>query len=247
LSLLINADSEYYTATGGSFGTNLTACSFAIWVKRDSGTSSSQAYAMIAPSLSTVTNMLLLAHNSGNADVWVYPQNSQHRIADGVAANTTVWQLLVITYQEDVEYKVWIGPAGGSLSSVTDSVPSEFFNDTFDEIAIGGASMNGVHTSWHARARLAHCAFWDTKLSSAQVAELHNGGTAGAGKNPTAVAAANLKFYAPLTTNATVTTGSVTLSATGSPTFDGAENPTVDAAAAAATTSNLRRLLVGIG
>jgi hypothetical protein len=237
MSLLINADAEYYSGTGGSFGSNLTQCTFAIWIKRDSGTSGTQAYAHISPLLTSVTNMLLLAHNGGNADVWVYPSNSQHRIADGVAANTTTWQLLVITYEQSVEYKLWIGVgSGGALSSVADSAPAESFNDAIDSISIGSA-QNGVHDTWHARCRLAHCAFWDAKLSSAQVAELHNGGVAGAGKNPTAVATSNLKFYAPLTSDATVHTGGITLSATGSPTFDAVENPAVDAVGGAASTS----------
>lgn len=84
-------------------------------------------------------------------------------------------------------------------------------------------------SGWTSRCRLAHSFFYTKELIATEVGELFNGGTAGAGKNPQAVQNANLTFYAPLTSDATVTVGGVSLSATGTLTYDGADNPNVEA------------------
>jgi len=228
MSLIIDADNEYLTGTGFSGGTGNTEMSVAVWVKRNSGTSNSQAYMGIGPDFDDNWNVIDIAHNGTGADCWVYPQNSQYRIIAGPNANSTAWQLLVLTFKQNAAPKVYTAITGGSVSTYTHgTTPTEYFSDLVDSVRIGKGGFSTA--DWYCRARLAHAAVWNKELTSAQVSELFNGGTAGAGKNPQAVQAANLKFYSPLTSDATVTVGGISLSATGTLTYDGADNPNVEA------------------
>lgn len=228
MSLIINADGEYIAGGGTVFGASgLTECTFGIWVKRDSASSAYQSYAYIGRDVADAYGSMCLAHNGNGPDCWAEPSGATHRINSGSGSDSTSWQLLVLTYKKDVEAKTYAGITGGSLVTNTLSSPTYAFNADIDNVRIGIGRATA--DEWYPRAKLAHNFFYDVALTPAQVAELFNGGTAGAGKNPQAVQAANLKFYAPLTSDATVTIGGVTLSATGTITYDGAENPNVEA------------------
>lgn len=228
MSLIIDADDEYLSGSGPVFGASgLSEATFAIWAKRNTASATYQSYAYIGRNAAEGYGSMWLAHNGTAVDCWVTPSGAQHRIIGSSEANSTAWQLLVLTYKNGVASKVYAGITGGSLATVTGAVSANTFNADLDNIRIG----LGLPTAdgWYPRARLAHCAFWTKELTAAQVDELFNGGTAGAGKNPQAVQNANLTFYAPLTSDATVTVGGVSLSATGTLTYDGADNPNVEA------------------
>ena len=228
MSLIINADGEYIAGGGTVFGASgLTECTFGIWVKRDSASSAYQSYAYMGRNAAEAYGSMCLAHNGNGPDCFIEPSGATYRVNSGSGADSTAWQLLVLTYKKDVEAKTYAGITGGSLVTNTLSSPTYAFNADIDNVRIGIGRATA--DEWYPRAKLAHNFFYDVALTPAQVAELFNGGTAGAGKNPQAVQAANLKFYAPLTSDATVTIGGVTLSATGTLTYDGAENPNVEA------------------
>jgi hypothetical protein len=224
MSLIINADTEYLSGTGGAFGTNLTQATFAIWVKRDAANSSYQGYGKIAPDVSVNENSITLNHNGIKADCFAYPGANEYRIDNAGDTNSTAWQLFVLTYKQTDFIKLYTAITGGSVISTNDNfVSNEYFNATLSQVRIGYG-----YTDWFARCRLAHCAFWNTELTASQVSELFNGGAGGAGKNPQAIASSNLTFYAPLTTDGSVTVGGITLSPTGTITYDAAENPNVE-------------------
>lgn len=228
MSLIINADGEYLSGSGTVFGASgLTEATFAIWVKRDSASSTYQSYCYIGRDVALPYGSMWLAHNGTASDCFVVPSGSERRTVGSGDANSTSWQLLVQTYKKDVATKVYAAITGGSVVATTGVTDANAFNADLDNIRIGlGAPLAD---GWYPRARMAHCAFWNKELTAAQVNELFNGGTAGAGKNPQSVQNANLTFYAPLTSDATVTIGGVSLSATGTLTYDGADNPNVEA------------------
>ena len=228
MSLIINADGEYLSGSGTVFGASgLTEATFAIWVKRDSASSTIQSYCYIGRDVANPYGSMWLAHNGTASDCFVVPSGSERRTVGSGDANSTSWQLLVQTYKKDVATKVYAAITGGSVVATTGITDANAFNADLDNIRIGLGTP--LADGWHPRARMAHCAFWNKELTAAQVDELFNGGTAGAGKNPQAVQNANLTFYAPLTSDATVTIGGVSLSATGTLTYDGADNPNVEA------------------
>lgn len=228
MSLIIDANGEYLSGSGAVFGASgLTEATLAIWVKRDSASSTYQSYCYVGRDVADPYGSMWLAHNGAASDCFVEPSGAQRRTVGSSDANSTAWQLLVQTYKKDVATKVYAAITGGSVVTATGPTGSDVFNADLDNVRVG----LGMPTAdgWYPRARLAHYAFWDKELTSAQVSELFNGGTAGAGKNPQAVQNANLKFYAPLTSGATVTVGGISLSATGTLTYDGADNPNVEA------------------
>ena len=228
MSLIIDADGEYLSGSGlvlSALGE--TEASMMIWVKRDSGSSFGQSYCYTGRDPAHLYGSMRLDHNGYAPDCFISPGSAEIRVIGGSEANSTSWQLLVMTYKKDVGTKVYSGIAGGSLTTITGTISSEAISGDVDNIRIGNGSLDA--SSWYARCRLAHKAYWNKELSAAEVAELFNGGTAGAGKNPQAVANANLKFYASLTSDATVTVSGITLSATGTLTYDGADNPNVEA------------------
>lgn len=89
-------------------------------------------------------------------------------------------------------------------------------------IAIGAQYQAGVYGA-DTEGKIAHVAIWNIALSDAEVASLAGGA------NPLAVQAANLVAYWPLTADLVDVVGAVTLTNGGGVTFDGADNPTVDA------------------
>lgn len=228
MSLIINADGEYLSGSGAVFGASgLTECTYAIWVKRDSASSAYQSYAYMGRNAAEAYGSICLAHNGNGPDCFIEPSGATYRIDSGSGADSTAWQLLVLTYKKDVEAKTYAAITGGSVVTHTLATPTYAFNADLDCVRVGVGRATA--DEWYPRARLAHHAFWNIALSAAQVNELFNGGIAGAGKNPQAVANANLTYYAPLTSDATVTVGGISLSATGTLTYDGADNPNVEA------------------
>ena len=228
MSLIINADGEYLAGSGTVFGaTGLTECTAAIMVKRDSASSTYQSYFYLGRNPTEQYGSLFLAHNGNGPDCFAVPSGAERRVASTSGANSTGWQWLFLTYKKDVEAKTYAAIIGGSIVTNVLSNPTEAFNADIDCVRIG----LGLYAAdgWYPRAKLAHAAFWNVALSPAQIADIVSGGAGGISKNPQAVQNANLTFYAPLTSDATVTIGGVSLSATGTLTYDGADNPNVEA------------------
>ena len=230
MSLIIDADGEYLQATGGAFSpASFTEATFGIWVKRDSASSTYDAYAAMMNSLAAELTGFALAHDGAFADGLVWAAGAGRRANGKGSTGSTAWQLLVFTYKQGGDVRVYTGITGGSLTNQTfdGNNTTDYFTTPMTQVRIGGGadSMSG----WTSRCRLAHSFFYTKELTATEVGELFNGGTAGAGKNPQAVQNANLTFYAPLTSDATVTVGGVSLSATGTLTYDGADNPNVEA------------------
>lgn len=229
MSLVIDADSEWLQATTGAFGTNLTGASFLIWVKRTVASSGAQGYAFISDDLTTNTNAMCLAHNGNTTDSWIWAANDTRRIDAPINVATTSWQMLLLVYEKDVGNRIYAGTQGGSLNSQTyGSASTTTINSTLSQIRLGGPGGTTIPT-WYCRAKLAVGAFWDTALTGTNAATLFNGGAAGAGADPRNVVSANLKFLSLLTSDGTVQTGGVSLTTVGSPTFDGADNPNIEA------------------
>ncbi|HQU77985.1 MAG TPA: hypothetical protein PLU47_00810 [Azonexus sp.] len=237
MSLIINADGEELYANILLAAAGLTECTIGTWVKRDSASSAYQSYVFAGRAIDDSYGSVWIAHNGAGSDCFVVPSGSQRRTVNASDANSTAWQLLIQTFKKDVATKVHAGITGGSLVTTIGITDANSFNSDLDWIRIGGGADNNA--AWWPRCRLGHSFFYDIALSDAECGELFNGGTAGAGKNPQAVRGANLKFYAPLTSGATVTVGGVSLSAAGTLTYDGADNPNVDAYGADTTAPTL--------
>lgn len=228
MSLIIDADGEYLSGGGAVLlASGATEFTHAIWVKRNTASAAYQSYAYVGRNPAEEYGSIWLAHNGNGPDCFVIPSGAQYRVNSASGADSTAWQLLVLTYKKDVEAKTYAGITGGSLVTHTLSSPTYAFNADIDEIRIGVGAP--IIDGWYPRCKLAHHAFWNKCLSPSEAAELFNGGTAGAGKNPQAVANANLTFYAPLTSDATVSVSGITLSATGTLTYASGDNPNVEA------------------
>ena len=228
MSLIIDADGEYLSGSGVTLlPSGCTEATFAIWVKRASASSTYQSYAYAGRTAAEAYGSFWVAHNGDGPDCFAVPAGLQSRAASTAGANSTSWQVLVFTYKNGVATKTYAGIVGGSLVSFTGETGYAAYNHDVDNIRIGLGEQTA--SGWYPRARLAHCALWDKALTATEAGELFNGGTAGAGKNPQAVANANLKFYAPLTSDATVTVSGISLSATGTLTYDAGDNPNVEA------------------
>lgn len=233
MSLNITADSQYYagTASPAFNASGLANFSFGIWVKR-TNTALSEMYAEIGRAIGDEHDMVALGDGGTVSDGYVCAGGTQDRMNGMGSTNSTSWMLRIYTFEQGQFTQSYVGIQSGSPSwtaTAGNTTMSLATVSAIDEIRIGGATTTlGSMSGWMCRAKLAHCFFYNKTLSSTEARELFDGGTAGAGKNPTAVAAANLKFYAPLTTDQTVHTGGVTLAATGTPAFDGADNPNVD-------------------
>lgn len=242
MSLIINADGEYLTGTGGTFSpSSFTEMSFGIWVKKGVALSTYYAYAAIAAALSNDSNAAALAHYWDKTDGYIWPGPANRRANNKGNTNSTAWQFLLFTYKQGGDVKVYTGITGGSLTNelFDGNSTADSFTAAFTQIRIGHAMDSFLSGAWHSRSNLAHCCFWTKELTAAEAGQLFNGGTAGAGKNPQAIQNANLTFYAPLTSDATVTVGGVSLSATGTLTYDGADNPNVEAYGGGSTSYTL--------
>lgn len=228
MSLIINADGEYLSGSGTVFATaGLTEFTVAICVKRDVATAAYQSYMYLGREPTDGYGSIWIAHNGSGPDCFAVPSGASRRVNGGTGADTTNWQWVFETYKKDVEHKAYVAQVGGSVTSFTDAVPTDAFNADLDHIRIGLGEA--LADGWYPRCKLAQPVFWDVCLTPAQIADLVSGGSGGISKNPQAIAAANLKFYASLASDATVTVSGVSLAATGALTYDGADNPNVEA------------------
>lgn len=227
MSLIINSDGEYLSGSGTVFATTgLSEFTVAVCVKRDVASSAYQSYMYLGREPTDSYGSIWIAHNANGPDCFTVPSGASRRVAGGTGADTTNWQWLFETYKKDVEHKTHVAQIGGSVTSFSEVIPTEVFNADIDHIRIGLGTP--LANDWYPRCKLAQPVFWDVCLTSAQIADLVSGGSGGISKNPQAIASANLKFYASLASDATVTVGGVSLSATGTLTYDGADNPNVD-------------------
>ena len=121
------------------------------------------------------------------------------------------WYHVLFVHTSDSDIDIYVDDSGtNSTTTITpDGMP--------DEAYIGARAG-----STPAYAYIAEVAFWNVALSAASITSLAGGA------NPLAIEAANLTDYFPLKDDTGNDQGSITLSATGSPTQD-ASHPTIDA------------------
>ena len=174
-------------------------------------------------------NLILRAASGTDYDHSLLLQGGDQRMQTAGAVTANTWETIGVTVTAGVARIAYRNGVAVQTVSGAGQIGWEF-GQGFDAIWIGYFFPSSSYGQHSGRFKIAHCAAWKTGLSAAQHAALHNGGTAGAGVNPTSVANSDLVFYAPLTTDATVTTPSgLSLVATGSPTYDSGDNPPVDA------------------
>lgn len=153
--------------------------------------------------------VMFRATNSGGS-------NANITTSTGFTASTWRHACAVATSTNTVRH-VYLDGAGkvSSSSNIRDITAAT-------RIAIGAQYQAGVYGA-DTEGKIAHVALWNIALSDAEVASLAGGA------NPLAVQAANLVAYWPLTADLVDVVGAVTLTNGGGVTFDGADNPTVDA------------------
>jgi hypothetical protein len=227
MSLVISADSQRLSASGfspalWSSTTDLTIVAkvkvtASFWANffgiTDAGNETFNS-AVLRAATGTVYDHLVRLQGDGSG-----------RLEAAGSVNANAWDTIGITVLGGVARIAYLN----GVATQTINTAQNTFNSPLDGIWIGFFQPEGLGQST-GRFKIAHCAAWKTGLSAAQHAALHNGGTAGAGVNPTSITASDLVFYAPLTADATVTTPSgLSLVATGSPTYDSGDNPPVDA------------------
>ena len=134
-----------------------------------------------------------------------------------------VWHLVVARYNAiDSRECLVNGTANSGSNGVTNGPLS-------DEISIGRAVVDGTRL----QGKTGHGSVYSRSLSDAEVVDL------AAGKNPQDIA--DLVYYLDmLTSGLTDSVGGVTMSIVGTATFDGADNPPVNAAAAGAGGSSFQ-------
>lgn len=223
MALVISADGQKLAAQKGTpFWTSATEFSTAVRVKITTAQWGNLFGICDFDNAAYNTAPLRTAAGT-NYDYGLRLQGNDRRM-DGVGTVGAGWDLVVLTYKQN-----------GSRIAYVNGSPVMTVSANMDVYWAGGVGFNyacfGImpYDGSNARAKIAHGAVWNKELTAAEVAALYNGGAGGAGKNPTTVAAANLVFYAPLTSDASVSVGGVTLTATGSPTFDSGDNPNVEA------------------
>lgn len=232
MSLVISADGQKLAAQKGTpFWTTTTEFSVAVWVKITTA-QWGNLFGICDFANPSYNNAPLRTAAGTTYDHGLRLQGGDYRM-DSSGLVTGGWDLIVITYKKDgsrISYR------NGSVALTASTGTSAYWSGGvgFDYVCFGVMPYDASNS----RSKVAHGAVWNKELTAAEVASLYNGGTAGAGKNPTAVQNANLVFYAPLTSDATVSVGGVTLTATGSPTYDGADNPNVDAAGGGSTVTH---------
>ena len=228
MSLVLSADGQNLdSGNSTTLWTGAQSFTLAVWFKKASGLDGS-LFGVIRSDYPTVSNACLRFSN-GIFDHGMKIANADMRMDDS-GALTSGWDLAVLTVNDVVEVKSYFN---GTLKN-TKAIPGLNWGGPADRIIVGNHTLIGWDTG---RGKIAHAALWDTVLSAAQVADLWNGGAGGAGKSPTAVARANLRTYLPLISNATDETGTFTLTATGAPAYDAADNPNVEASGPADTTA----------
>jgi hypothetical protein len=240
MSMVITQDASYVAGTASSAfaAAGLQGATFGLWVKRTTP-SRSDMYAEIGRAIGDEHDLIAIGDAGAATDGQCCFGGTQDRMNGMGSTNSTAWQLRVYVFTRNAVNVSYVGTVGGSLVAGNGNITMALASvSAIDEVRIGGAmtTLNG-QSGWWCRAELAHAFFYNKALSQAEVQELFNGGAAGNGKNPTAVAAANLRFYAPLTSDASVNTGAVTLTASATaPTFSSGSNPPVDAVGGSDTT-----------
>lgn len=226
MSLVISADTQRLSGSWGSpVWTVQTEFSIAVWVKVTAA-QWGDIFTMTDGANPSYSNIALRTAGGTTYDHSVALQSADMRMSAGGAVSGG-WDLVVLTYKQGVARISYRN--GSAAETVTSGMTLDWRNGVgFDTIFFGyfATSAYGQHSG---RMKIAHGAVWDKALTSTEESDLYNGGAGGAGKNPQDVAAANLKFYAALTSDATVAVGGITLTATGAVAYD-ADNPSVDAA-----------------
>lgn len=228
MSLVLSADGQNLdSGNSTTLWTGAQSFTIAAWFKKASDQNGSLFG--VFRSDNPTYSVACLRFSSGGFDHGLKLAGEDLRLDDS-GALTSGWDLAVITVNDGVELKSYFN---GALKKTTATAGSHWGGPA-DRIIVGNHTFHSWNTG---RGKIAHAALWDTVLSAAQVADLWNGGAGGAGKNPLAVASWNLRTYLPLISNATDETGTFTLTATGAPTYDGADNPNVEASGPADTTA----------
>ena len=226
MSLVISADSQRLSASGFSPALWSSTTDLTIVAKvKVTASFWANFFGITDAGNETFNSAILRAANGTVYDHLVRLQgDGGGRLEAAGSVNANAWDTIGITVLGGVARIAYLN----GVATQTTNTAQNTFNSPFDGIWIGFFQPEGLGQST-GRFKVAHCAAWKTGLSAAQHAALHNGGTAGAGVNPTSVANSDLVFYAPLTTDATVTRPSgLSLVATGSPTYDSGDNPAVD-------------------
>jgi hypothetical protein len=232
MSLVISADGQKLAAQKGTpWWTSAPEFTVAVWAKITAAQWGNLFGACDFANSSY--NVLPLRTAAGTTyDHGLRIKNNETRM-DGAGLVSGGWDLVVVTYKQGDKRVAYLN--GAVAITTTAGVTDQWeWGVGFDYVCFGTMPFDGSNS----RSKTAHGAVWNKALTAAEVASLYNGGTAGAGKNPTAVQNANLVFYAPLTSDALVSVGGVTLTATGSPTFDSADNPNVEAAGSGSTNAS---------
>jgi hypothetical protein len=145
---------------------------------------------------------------------------------DNNILTSNAWQLLIYRWS-DASDVIKLRRNGGADKSLTTSL-SMFGGNALRYVSFGLWTASDGASYISNNAKIAHMAVWDAYLADADCDGLWNGGTAGAGKNPTAVATSNLKAY--WYDSKTSYTGSYAITdLEGSITLDTGDNPNVDA------------------
>lgn len=219
MSLVLNSG-EYLSGSGISTSIS-TEFTVACYFKAENTTGWKAAVNAYKSGESSTTNIVLSA-NGSTYDHWFHP-NAQIRLDGAGTVSTSAWQLILINYKQSTpQAKSYLG----ATNTNTLSTDSGSFLVSPDSIEIGRAVYTTISPAY-VDGKISHVSIWNKQLTPTEVTDLATGGAGGIGKNPQAVANANLVFYAALTSDATVTVGGISLSATGSVSYD-ADNPSVE-------------------
>lgn len=142
---------------------------------------------------------------------------TQSNIDSTTGASLSTWHHACMVAASSSNRSVYLD--GGSKATVASGTRTISGATLF---AIGAQYQAGTYSA-DTNGKIAHVAIWDIALSDAEVAQL------AAGDNPLTVQSGNLIAYWPLTADLVDLVGALTLTNGGGATFDGADNPTVDA------------------
>lgn len=138
--------------------------------------------------------------------------------------NDGAWNFQCIVAASSASVSIFLN---GTLTTGNPALTPSAGNETkFGETNADGLDFTGSLGQWAA---------WDVALAETDLDDLYNGGTGGTnGVNPQDIDPTNLIAYWPMTADATDAIGSFDFTANGNATFDGADNPPVDAPGGAA-------------
>lgn len=215
-AVLEAANSEYFSSA--TVPVSAYPFTFACWAKFNDVTAN-RAVMWQGDKDVTTSGDLLQGSGGGAGDRVV----AQSRDATGAYAGpqtstgytSATWHHVAAVFTAAQERHVYLDGGNEGTDTTNSRTPTDY--DRFELGRLGGSSPANLFDG-----KLAHCAVWDIALSDADVALL------GGGDNPLAVQAADLIAYWPLLADAGDDKGSNTLTANGTISFDGADNPTVD-------------------